>query len=193
MLIGTFANRPLATTVAVGKEYMATDFGRARWVSDGTNWLALTPCTLYNTGQPQSFTDTAGQATAESNLLSLAWPLNLFDGNDGFEVEGQFSCTNSAATKRVRGRFGGSVLFNLDLTTHQVFPFKFRVRNRGTRSSQVATPNSLTMYGAIGSVGVQTFNVDFGTAQTFTLTGQFPVTGTGTNSVGLEDVVVRMV
>ncbi|MFZ5699711.1 MAG: hypothetical protein ACOY9J_13550, partial [Pseudomonadota bacterium] len=68
MIIGTYVNRPLATLVAVGKEFMATDLGNMRWVSDGTQWILLKPCQIAGDATQQSIVDSVGQGTTESTL-----------------------------------------------------------------------------------------------------------------------------
>ena len=193
MLVTTYANLPAAASVPVGKLAMVTDVGNAMYVNRGDRWYPIPPTNAGVSALSQSITDTALQATTESTLVTFAYPLGFLPAGYGLEIEGIASCTNSAATKRLRARFGGTVLFNLDLTTHLVFPFKFRLRNRGTVAGQIGNPNSTTIFGPIGSVGAQTFTVDFATAQTLTLTGQFPVTGTGTNALAFEEVFVKIV
>mgnify|MGYP000585506231 FL=1 len=96
MIIGTFANRPIATTVAVGKEFMATDLGNARWVSDGTQWILLKPSMLVGEPTQASITDTVGQATTESTLLTLNIPANALGSRDGLLLDLIWSCTNTA-------------------------------------------------------------------------------------------------
>lgn len=193
MILGTYANRPLATSVAAGKEFMATDLGNMRWVSDGTQWILLKPCQIVGDATQQSIVDSVGQGTTESTLYTLNLPANALGEDDGLLLDLVWSCSNSAAAKRIRARFGGSVLFNLDLTTHLVYRQSIKLRNRNSRAAQVAQGNSTTIFGPIGSVDVQTFTVDFSAAQTLTLTGQFPVAGTGTNDLTLEEVTINAV
>jgi hypothetical protein len=193
MIIGTFANRPIATTVAVGKEFMATDLGNARWVSDGTQWILLKPSMLVGEPTQASITDTVGQATTETTLLTFNIPANALGSRDGLLLDLIWSCTNTAAAKRIRGRFGGTVLFNVDLTTHLVFRQSIKLRNRNSQAAQVSQGNSTTNFGPIGSVGVQTFTVDFAAAQVLTITGQFPVTGSGANTLALEEATINAV
>lgn len=191
MILGTYANRPLATTVAVGKEFLASDLGNMRWVSDGTQWILLKPCQIYGDATQQSIVDSAGQATTESTLFTLNLPANALGEDDGLLIDLLWSCTNSAAAKRIRARFGGTVLFNVDLTTHLVFRQSVKLRNRNSRAAQVSQANSTTNFGPIGSVGAQNFTVDFGVAQALTITGQFPVTGSGSNTLTLEEVTIN--
>lgn len=190
MIIGTFANRPLATTVASGKEFAASDLGYARWVSDGTQWILLKPGNLLNMATPSTITDSVGQATTESTLLTLNIPAGALGANDGLLLDLIWSCTNTAAAKRIRSRFGGTVLFNLDLTTHLVFRQSIKLRNRNSQASQISQGNSVTNFGPIGSVAAQAFTVDFSVAQALTITGQFPVTGSSANTLTLEEATV---
>lgn len=191
MIIGTFANRPLATTVAAGKEFMASDLGNMRWVSDGTQWILLKPCHIYGDATQQSIVDSVGQATTESTLFTLNLPANALGEDDGLLLDLLWSCTNTAAAKRIRARFGGTVLFNVDLTTHLVFRQSVKLRNRNSHAAQVSQGNSTTNFGPIGSVGAQTFTVDFTAAQALTITGQFPVTGSSANTLTLEEVTIN--
>lgn len=193
MLIGTYANRPVATSVAVGKEYMATDVGGMRWVSDGTQWLLLAPCRVVGDATQAAITDTVPQGTTETTLYTLNLPAGALGEDDGLMLDIIWSCSNSAAAKRIRSRFGGSVLFNVDLNTHLVYRQSIKLRNRNSRASQVSQGNSVTNFGPIGSVDVQAFTVDFAAAQALTITGQFPVAGTGANDLTLEEVTITAI
>lgn len=193
MIIGTYVNRPLATLVAVGKEFMATDLGNMRWVSDGTQWILLKPCQIAGDATQQSIVDSVGQGATESTLYTLNIPANALGEDDGLLLDIIWSCSNSSAAKRIRSRFGGTVLFNVDLTTHLVYRQSIKLRNRNSRAAQVSQGNSTTNFGPIGSVDVQAFTVDFSAAQALTITGQFPVAGTGTNDLTLEEVTINAI
>lgn len=190
MILGNFANRPAATSVAPGKEFMATDLGNMRWVSDGTQWILVKPCQIVGDATQQSIVDSVGQGTTESTLYTLNLPANALGDDDGLQLDIIWSCSNSAAAKRIRSRFGGTVLFNVDLTTHLVYRQSVKLRNRNSKAAQVSQGNSTTNFGPIGSVDVQSFTVDFSAAQALTITGQFPVAGTGTNDLTLEEVTI---
>jgi hypothetical protein len=199
---GTFGpyGVPMVVNLAVRQgsvAYTLTDAaGMVYQDSSGTLRIAGAPSIgsrLYASAVASTITDTAGQSTTESTLFSVTIPANTVGLNDGLLIEPLWSSTNSAATKRTRLRFGGTVLTNLDLTTHQVFPQRWWLRNRNSLSSQVGAPNSTTIYGPIGSVGAQTFTLDFSVDQTLTVTGQFPVAGTGTNTMGVEALAVTLI
>ena len=155
--------------------------------------LALPGSYLGRSAVASSITDSPGQSTTESTLQTLVIPANTLGVNDGLEISVLYSCTNTAATKRIRGRFGGSVLWNLDLTTHLTFRQNFIIRNRNSLSSQVSQANSTTIFSPIGSVGVQSFTLDFAAEQTLTLTGQFPVAGTSLNTLAIEQYSVKLI
>lgn len=149
--------------------------------------------TLINSGLAQSITDSVGQGVTESALGSLLIPADTLGPDEGLEINILYSCTNSGAAKRIRGRFGGTVLWNFDLTTHLTFRYNYVFRNRNSRASQIAQANSSTVFSPIGSVGVQTFTVDFSQEQLLTLTGQFPVAGVGANSLAIEMFSVKII
>jgi len=193
MIVGTFAQRPAASAVSSGKEFLATDLGRARWAAVNGAWVLMTPCDAYKTAIAQSITDSAGQGTTETNFASLTIPALAVGDADGIELDLIWSCTNTSAAKRIRARFGGSVLFNLDLTTHLTYRQNFKLLNRGSVASQIAQANSSTIFGPIGSVGSQAFTVDFSVAHVLTITGQFPVAGTSANTLALEQCNVRFI
>lgn len=123
----------------------------------------------------------------ESNaLFSLVIPKNSLGPNSALEISLLWSVPNSAAAKRLRGRFGGVVLWNFDLTTNLALPWRFVLANRNSMSAQIATPNNSTCFGPVSSVGAQTFAIDFATDQTLTITAQWPVAGSGSNNITLE-------
>lgn len=146
---------------------------------------------LYKNGVANSGQDTALQGTVEFTLLSLLIPANTIQRLDGLQFMNLWSCTNSAETKRIRGRFGGTVLWNLDLTIHRTFRQDVIMLNRDSQSSQIVQANSTTIFAPIGSVGVQETTIDFSVDQVFTITGQFPVAGTGLNTLTLEAAIIR--
>ena len=157
------------------------------------NGLIMPGSYLGRSAVASSITDSPAQSITESTLQTLVIPANTLGVNDGIEISILYSCTNTAATKRIRGRFGGSVLWNLDLTTHLTFRQDFILRNRNSLSSQIAQAASTTIFSPVGSVGVQAFTLDFAAEQTFTLTGQFPVAGTSLNTLAIEQYSVTLI
>lgn len=130
-------------------------------------------------------------ALESAALFTLDIPANTLGPNSSLRVRTLWTTPTSAATKRLRGRFGGTVLWNLDLTTHVSYPLEFILSNRNSLASQVAQANNLSWAVALASSAVQTFTVDFATAQQFTITAQWPVAGAGSNNITLESVMVE--
>lgn len=130
-------------------------------------------------------------ANESAALYSLLIPAGTLGANSMLRVRCLWTVPNSAAAKRLRGRFGGTVLWNFDLTTNLSLSFEFVLANRNSLSSQIAQPNSSTSLGVVSSVGNQTFTVDFQTDQTFTMTAQWPVAGAGSNNITLEYAIVE--
>lgn len=132
-----------------------------------------------------------GDALESAALYTLDIPANTLGPNSVLRVRSLWTTPSSGATKRLRGRFGGTVLWNLDLTTHVSYPLEFILANRNSLASQIAQANNLSWAVALGSSAVQTFTVDFATAQQFTITAQWPVAGAGSNNITLESVMVE--
>lgn len=132
-----------------------------------------------------------GDALESAALYTLDIPANTLGPNSVLRVRSLWTTPSSGATKRLRGRFGGTVLWNLDLTTHVSYPLEFILANRNSRASQIAQANNLSWAVALASSAVQTFTVDFATAQQFTITAQWPVAGAGSNNITLESVMVE--
>lgn len=130
-------------------------------------------------------------ALESAALFTLDIPANTLGPNSILRVRSLWTTPNSGATKRLRGRFGGTVLWNLDLTTHVSYPLEFILCNRNSLASQIAQANNLSWAVALASSVVQTFTVDFATAQQLTITAQWPVAGAGSNNITLESVFVE--
>lgn len=137
--------------------------------------------------------DSIGQGTTESTLASILIPANTLGVNDGLEINILWSCTNTAAIKRLRGSFGSNVVWNFDLTTQLGFRQNFILRNRNSQSSQVVQANSSTWFAPVGSTGVQIFTINFAVDQTLNITGQFPVIGTSLNTLAVEEYSVKLI
>lgn len=140
-----------------------------------------------NTAQSKSDLD----ALESAALFTLDIPANTLGPNSILRIRSLWTVPSSGATKRIRGRFGGTVLWNLDLTTHVSYPLEFILANRNSLASQIAPGNNLSWAVALSSTPVQTFTVDFATAQQFTITAQWPVAGAGSNNITLESVMVE--
>lgn len=130
-------------------------------------------------------------ALESAALFTLDIPANTLGPSSILRIRSLWTVPTSAAAKRLRGRFGGTVLWNMDLSTHVSYPHEFILANRNSLASQIATGNNLSWAVALASTPVQTFTVDFATAQQFTITAQWPVAGAGSNNITLESVMVE--
>lgn len=129
----------------------------------------------------------------ERDLAAIIIPRGAMQVNSALRITAHWTVPNSAATKRLRARFGGTVLYNLDITTSVAFTHQFVLMNRNSLSSQMGGPNNVASLSTFGSNAIQTaFTVDFATAQTLTLTGQWPVAGAGSNNITLEGYIVEV-
>jgi hypothetical protein len=149
--------------------------------------FASGPIGLQNLAVSKSDLD----ANESGALFTLDIPANTLGPNSVLRIRTLWTVPSSAATKRLRGRFGGIVLWNMDLSTHVSYPLEFILSNRNSRSSQIAQGNNLSWAVALGSSPVQTFSIDFATAQQLTITAQWPVAGTGANNITLESAFVE--
>lgn len=137
---------------------------------------------------PVSKSDADGAESAA--LYSLLIPANTLGANSFLELNLLWTVPSSVDAKRLRGRFGGVVLWNFDLTTHVSYNQRFVLYNRNSLSSQVAQGNNVSWAVPLGSSPAQAFSVDFGSDQVFTVTAQWPVAGAGSNNITLEAVQV---
>jgi hypothetical protein len=144
---------------------------------------------VWKSGVPSSKADDDAN---EKTLASVDIPRGTMRADSALRVTTHWTVPSSAATKRVRARFGGVVLFNLDLTTSVAFVHQFVLQNRNSLSSQVGGPNNTASISTFGSSAIQAFNVDFATLQQLTITGQWPVAGAGANNITLEGFMVEV-
>ena len=144
-----------------------------------------------NAGWAKSAQSARLDAVESAALYTLDIPANTLGPNSVLRVRSLWTVPSGAAAKRLRGRFGGTVLWNLDLTTHVSYPLEFILANRNSRASQIAQANNLSWAAALASSAVQTFTVNFATAQQFTITAQWLVAGAGSNNITLESVMVE--
>lgn len=130
-------------------------------------------------------------ALESDSMFTLNILANRLGPNSALRILTLWTVTNGASTKLVRGRFGGTVLWQLDLTTVNALQFEFILRNRNSRSAQVGNPQNVASFSTYGSNNPQTFSIDFATAQQLTITGQHPVAGVGSNIITLDSVMVE--
>lgn len=190
VLVTTYANLPSPASVPVGKGAICTDYNNLMLVSTGTAWVAPARTPIARGGTPASKSDLD---TGEFTAATVAIPAGLMKPGSQLECTLLWNVPTGAAAKRLRGRFGGTVLFNIDLTTHESFLQRFVLVGRDSLSAQVASPNNASQDGTYASNELQTFTVDFTAAQSLTFTAQWPVAGAGSNAIVLEGYRVEYI
>lgn len=208
--VATWANWPMGATVVprtdIANEPMmiratATTASASLSINDGPglvgallrDWASQsnigTVAVLGQQHLPVSKSDL--DANESAALYTLTIPGGTLGPNSALVITTLWTVPTSAATKRLRHRFGGNVLLNVDLTTSVAFQYQYVIRNRNSLSSQIAQPNNTLAYSPFGSSAVQTFAVDFSASQDFTITAQWPVAGAGANNITLESAIVE--
>lgn len=144
-------------------------------------------------GQRHTDTSWSDATTGESDpaLYSLEIPAYSIGPNSTMEVDALITVPSSATTKTIRVRFGGTVLANVNLSTHVAYRFNLQLANRNSLSAQIISPNNTTSFSTFASSAVQTSTVDFSTDQTLTITGQWGTSGAGSNNITLNSVIVK--
>ena len=183
-VVGPYAF-PVTVFIFSGSTALLYDFD---WSLDAYSKLISESPVIAQQNTPFSKSDAN---TDEVSLFTLDIPGNTLTPLSALRIRTLWTVPSSAAAKRLRGRFGGTVLWNLDLTTHLSYPLEFVLCNRNSMAAQVATANNLSWAVPLASNAVQTFTVDFGTTQQLTITAQWPVAGAGSNNMTLESVIVE--
>ena len=120
-------------------------------------------------------------STSETTLATITLPAGAMGANGQIEIEALFSTTNSANTKTLRFKFGGSTIHSIAFTTTAGAQMRKRLSNRNSASSQVAANASAqidfntstsTNFGAPA-----TYAVDTSAAVTILITGQLANSG----------------
>ncbi len=202
--VALVANLP--QTVATTRDPDATDDGyplgqlwynSARdlmWVCRGNaagaaRWTYLNPVEVLgrqHTGATKTDAD-----TAEATLYSLAIPADALGPNDLLRVTAVWSYPNSATSKTMRIRVGGTLVFSGSATTTASLSAQAQVANRDALNAQVGKPTALSSFGT-NAAAPFTGTLDFAQAQPVTVTAQWGTAGTGSNGIILQSVLVEL-
>ena len=177
----------------IGANYLYAGAGVTGANYASSNNMAIAGTSLRSIYKSAVAVSKSDADTTETTLASVSIPAGAMSETGVIRIATLWSVPSSAATKRLRARFGGSVLFNIDLTTSLSFTYEFILRGRGSISSQVSQPSNAASWSTFGSSGVATTSIDFSTTQILTITGQWPVAAAGANNITLEgyEVVVE--
>lgn len=190
-----WASRPAAAS-NTNKVIFITDVGvggGSLFVSDGTDWVPISPVTLARSGAAITIPNNA--ITTEQQYVSVSVPAGLMGHNGALFVEMLWTYTASANTKTMRARFSGSsgtsVISNAASTgTFITSKQQGLIRNRNSTGSQISLPTSFTGSNSAGSASaVVTASVDTTNATTLYISGQDSATS---EVLTLESYEVRL-
>lgn len=127
--------------------------------------------------------------TSETTLATIAVPAGAMGVNGGVRISGLFSYTNSANSKALRVKFGGTTYYGPTVTTTASAPFLFEIWNRGAANSQVGPGVTNTVPLGAAAVAPTTSAVDTASAFNITFTGQLANSG---ETITLEAYTVEV-
>ena len=146
--------------------------------------LGVTQTTVFSAGAASSVTGT----TTETTLATMTIPANAMGPNGQIEIIPLWSFTNSANTKTMRVKFGGTAFYTQTTTTTAVTQALIRITNRNSASSQVGAPGVNAGVGNF-TAAVITSAENTASPVTLTITGQLTNTG---ETITLESYLVRV-
>lgn len=169
--ITTWASRPSASSMNA-KIIRVSDIGNgsALFISNGTRWQPLGgTCMIAQNNTASTVTGTA----VETTLATITLPAGLVSANGIIEISTLWSCTNSATSRNIRGRFGsGAISFmSSTVTTSNTIAAKFFIRNQNSTSSQTCQPIGFVASYGTSTSSYSTFTQDTSIDFTITLSG----------------------
>lgn len=146
--------------------------GYSMWVSDSTYWRYLGQVSLLSNGNP----GTSTSSTTETVLASVAVPALAMADSGKFLCEFVASYNNSANTKSLRLRIGGTgtngtEIWRQDVTTTAKMNARCGFQNRNATGSQVQTAVEFSTGFGATTPALLTASVDTTAAFTVYLTG----------------------
>lgn len=177
---------PPGTRVYVGPD---TNSQYAEWYSNGVRWRPRSGIVaMKNTAS--SVTDAGA---TEQDIYSVVIPAGLIGPNDNWYVEHLWSWPNSATTKTLRLKFGGTTIMSSAATTSASGRGSTHIYMRDSKTAQIY-PNATaapSWQDAQSSSGANTTaTIDTNSDITISLTGQWGTAGAGSNLITLERVAI---
>lgn len=161
----------------------------AEWFSNGVRWRPRSGIIAMK--------NTAGSVTdasaSEQDAYSVVIPAGLIGPNDDWYVDHMWTWPNSATTKTVRVKFGGTAIASLAATTTASGRGTSHIYMRDSKTAQIfSNPTSSIAWqeGQTSSSAPSTATVDTNSDITINLTGQWGTSGAGSNLITLERVAV---
>lgn len=181
----TWVTKPAATDFPVGTPIWITDVGvgGSRWISNGAGWvpeqgrllLAANSPALNHTGD---LVDQTGPSGTDRVLYTL--PADILGPNGVLEIHHLWSYTNSATTKTLRVRVGGTAGTSAQLpqpTTTATAQLACYIRNQNSKTAQIYFAPSSSNTFITSTSALTTSTIDTSVAQDILIGGQLTNTG----------------
>lgn len=125
--------------------------------------------------------------TTETTLASFSLPGGTLGPNGRLRITTMWSFVNTAQTKTMRVKFGGTTFFQFAASTQQSLQAMTIIRNRNAANSQVGMAISVAGIG-LGNNPIVTSAIDTTAAQTILFTGQL---ASAANNLALEAYLIE--
>jgi hypothetical protein len=127
--------------------------------------------------------------TTETTLGTCTVPANSMGANGRIEVTSNWSYTNSANSKQIRVKFGGTSMWNSGVTTTSYLPLVTTIQNANATGAQTGTPANQTSSFSATAGTVSSAAIDTTAAQTITMTGTLTNTG---ETITLQSFICKL-
>lgn len=163
----------------------------AEWYSNGKRWRPRSGIfAMKNTSG--SVTDLS---TSEQDVYALVIPASLIGPNDDIYIDSMWTWPNSATTKTMRVKFGGTAIAVLAATTTASGRWTSHIYMRDSKSAQIYSNSASSLAaqeGQTSSSTPSTATIDTSTDITVNLTAQWGTSGAGSNLITLERVAIGL-
>lgn len=161
----------------------------SEWYTNGLRWRPRSSwVAVKNT--PSILTDSGA---SEQDLYAFLIPAPLIGPNDNWFVEHLWNYPNSATTKTLRLKFGGTTIASLAATTTASGRGVTHIYMRDSKTSQIFSNASSSLAwqeGQTSSAAPVTGSVNTNVDVTIAATGQWGTAGAGSNLITLERIAI---
>lgn len=182
----TWATKPAANSFPVGTPIWISDVGvngGSSWVTNGVGWIPVNGKLLIAANEPAlnhtgDIVDQTGASGTDRVLYTL--PADILGPHGSLEIHHVWSYTNSANTKTLRVRFGGTSGTSAQLpqpTTTATAQLSCFIRNQNSKTSQIYFAPSSSNTFVTSSSSLATSTIDTSVAQDILIGGQLTNTG----------------
>lgn len=180
-----WANKPAIAPLS--QIICVTDVGEngSLWRGDGTKWVRMHSVRYYDLAAVVSLTGT----TLETELATMTVKGGLMGANGKLLVYPLWSMTNSAGSKTFKVKLGGSICYQVSLTTYVSAASLVIIRNFNSESVQ-KTANGLSAGLGATTSAISATTVNTAASQDLVVTGQLSSAG---DTMTLEGFLVEIV